>query len=628
MNCKILTEKLRLTALVLAAAAVMAAPSFAQTTVTVNLAAVEGIWTAPGSGVPIPMWGFVSDPGTGTCPVVAAWTPPAPLTAAAGQTLVINLRNCLTEPVSVFIPGQYKALAPVPLTTDPRRVYSFDVTAPADSGATTTAYTWTNLKAGTYLYHSGTHPQKQVQMGLYGALVVSGGAYPAVAGEKVLLYSEIDPALHAAVDGETYGTPAYPSTFDYYPQYFLINGKSYPETTLIDVVLSSDVLLRFVNAGLKTHVPTLQGLYMTLIAEDGNLYPFSREQYSTELPAAKTIDAVLNVGTAGKYALYDRALNLTNGAATGGGMLTYIQAGAATGAPTAVNDGPYSVAEDTTLVVPAGTGVLFNDTDPTPDALTAVLVTAPSAGTLTLNADGSFTYTPNGNFNGVDSFTYKASDGFNQSNLATVAITVTPVADSPAAVADAYNVVAGQTLNVAAPGVLANDSDADGNPLTAVISGATPTGLTLNADGSFSYGPAGTAGTTVTFQYVANDSTVDSTPATVTITVVAAPANVAPVATDDNWQTSRNTAITLSVTANDVDSDGSINAATVDLNPTLANRQTTVTTQAGGTATVDNAGNVTFTPRRGFRGTDTFTYTVKDNAGATSNTATVRVNVL
>ena len=61
-------------------------------------------------------------------------------------------------------------------------------------------------------------------------------------------------------------------------------------------------------------MPTLEGgLYMDLIAEDGNLYPFPVTQYGVELPAAKTIDAVLNVGADGTYALYDRALNLTNG---------------------------------------------------------------------------------------------------------------------------------------------------------------------------------------------------------------------------------------------------------------------------------------------------------------------------
>ncbi len=76
-------------------------------------------------------------------------------------------------------------------------------------------------------------------------------------------------------------------------------------------------------------------------------------------------------------------------------------------------------------------GVLANDTDVENDLLRAILVTGPSNGTLSLGQDGSFTYTPNANFNGSDSFTYKANDGADDSNVATVTITVTPVNDAP-----------------------------------------------------------------------------------------------------------------------------------------------------------------------------------------------------
>ena len=78
-------------------------------------------------------------------------------------------------------------------------------------------------------------------------------------------------------------------------------------------------------------------------------------------------------------------------------------------APVAANDA-YTTDEDTPLTRPAP-GVLANDTDVDGATLTAVLVTGPAHGTLALNADGSFTYTPAANFNGSDSFTYQASDG-------------------------------------------------------------------------------------------------------------------------------------------------------------------------------------------------------------------------
>ncbi|MGD9549317.1 MAG: Ig-like domain-containing protein [Candidatus Krumholzibacteriia bacterium] len=624
MNVKILFKKLILPALGLVALAASAAPSLAA-----ELAAVEARWLPPGgtAGVDeIPMWGFVDVSAGGganayVCPAApVAWTNGPVLSAAEGDNLTINLKNCLTEPVSVFIPGQIKATAPVSFADAQgrSRVRSFDAEiAPGGVGS----YTWEGIKAGTYLYHSGTHPQVQVQMGLYGALVVGGGSYPAAAMEQVLVYSEIDPALHAAVTGGTYGTAAYPSTFDYSPQYFLVNGEAYSAGNApISIPVSQDVLLRFVNAGLKPHTPTLGGgLYMTLSYEDGNRYPFPVEQYGFQLPPAKTLDAVLNAGNAGTYPLYDRSLALTNGSATGGGMLVNLQAGAVAGAPLAANDA-YAVAEDGALNVIAP-GVLDNDTTGSgPNPLMASLVTDVSTGSLSLATDGSFSYLPNANFNGVDQFTYVANDGGPDSNVATVTITVNGQNDAPVAVADSYDAMAGSILSVDPPGVLGNDSDIDGNPLSAAISGVSPAGLTFNADGSFSFdATALAAGAIVTFDYVANDGTVDSLPATVTITVVAPTANVPPVAVDDNASTPRNTAVVINVIANDTDADGTIDPASVALTSTITSR--------GGSVANNNNGTVTFTPKNGFRGTDTFTYTVNDNDGATSNLATARVNV-
>src|SRR5205085_1358964 len=91
---------------------------------------------------------------------------------------------------------------------------------------------------------------------------------------------------------------------------------------------------------------------------------------------------------------------------------------AANHAPVAVNDS-YTTPEDTPLTI-AAPGVLGNDTDADSNPLTAIQVAAPANGTLTLNANGSFTYTPTANFNGSDSFTYKANDGTLNSNTATV----------------------------------------------------------------------------------------------------------------------------------------------------------------------------------------------------------------
>jgi VCBS repeat-containing protein len=121
-------------------------------------------------------------------------------------------------------------------------------------------------------------------------------------------------------------------------------------------------------------------------------------------------------------------------------------------APTAVNDS-FTVDEDAVLSISAP-GVLANDSDAEGDDLTVSLVSNVSNGSLTLNADGSFTYTPDADFNGSDSFTYTVNDGAGTSTVATVTLTVTAVNDAPVALADTATVLAGESVLIA---VLASD---------------------------------------------------------------------------------------------------------------------------------------------------------------------------
>src|SRR5690606_38386077 len=137
-------------------------------------------------------------------------------------------------------------------------------------------------------------------------------------------------------------------------------------------------------------------------------------------------------------------------------------------------------------------GVLSNDVDSEGNDLTASLVTEPSHGTVVLNADGSFTYTPNEGYVGTDSFQYVANDGELDSEIATVAIEVqeTTVESTVIANNETYIITAGSTFHADSPGVLANDVDEEGDPLTAVLfTGAQHGTLVLNADGSFEYTP-------------------------------------------------------------------------------------------------------------------------------------------
>ncbi|MBI4756151.1 MAG: tandem-95 repeat protein, partial [Betaproteobacteria bacterium] len=197
---------------------------------------------------------------------------------------------------------------------------------------------------------------------------------------------------------------------------------------------------------------------------------------------------------------------------------------------TPANDAPvagadsHTVAEDGVLVVPAAGGVLANDSDADGDTLAAVLVTSPFHGSLAMAADGSFSYRPDADFSGVDSFTYRATDGALDSGVTLVSITVSPVNDAPVAGADRYTVAADGTLAVpAAGGVLANDTDADGDALATTLVSAPGRGvLSLNADGSFAYTPEPGFHGADSFAYRASDGAGGTTQATVFITVLAA----------------------------------------------------------------------------------------------------------
>jgi VCBS repeat-containing protein len=297
-------------------------------------------------------------------------------------------------------------------------------------------------------------------------------------------------------------------------------------------------------------------------------------------------------------------------------------------APVANND-TYSTAEDAPLTVSAP-GVLANDTDADGNPLTAAVGAAPAHGTLTLNANGSFAYTPDANFNGPDTFTYRASDGTAQSNTATVTINVSAGNDAPTAAADAYTTAEDGPLNVAASGVLANDNDPDGDQLNAWVESGTSHGtLNLNANGAFTYTPDANYNGPDTFTYRASDGALTSNPATVTITVSAV--NDAPtVAVAAGGSCGGNDRSgTINLTVGDVDGGTLTLSVASNSNPALvpnnnvvfggsgANRTLTATAVAGRTGTAiltvtvsDGAltsSPVTVTVRAGGNGIETFT---------------------
>jgi hypothetical protein len=203
-------------------------------------------------------------------------------------------------------------------------------------------------------------------------------------------------------------------------------------------------------------------------------------------------------------------------------------------------DDTYSVAEDEVLTVPVETGVLANDTGGTATLCVSGFNTSTLQGTLQdpgVNADGSFTYTPPPNFHGTETFTYDVATLVagvcppppTAEGTATVTITVDSVNDPPTAVADFFSALADRTLHIAAPGVLANDSDVDGDALTAVrVSGAAHGSVKLASNGGFEYTPnPGFVGSDA-FAYRASDGTGQSLVRVVNLTVSAIPPTRAP----------------------------------------------------------------------------------------------------
>ena len=282
-------------------------------------------------------------------------------------------------------------------------------------------------------------------------------------------------------------------------------------------------------------------------------------------------------------------------------------------APVATSDN-YAVDEDGTLTT-ATPGVLSNDSDADGDNFEAQLVANPTHGTLELFLNGGFSYVPAANFNGADSFTYRANDGALQSNVATVTIAVSPVNDAPvAADVDGGTLTLSETRN----GTLsATDVDDDASVLTYALVDAPAHGeATVNANGTFSYRV--TPGTFYagadSFSYRATDASgAVSNLARVTFDIAAPPA---PIARDDQYATTDAPNYNFngaSVLAND-SGDGPLTLRVV-------------ATTANGSLTPSVNGGFSYYPNNGFLGDDSFTYRAVDARGATSEIATVTIRV-
>jgi CshA-type fibril repeat protein len=313
------------------------------------------------------------------------------------------------------------------------------------------------------------------------------------------------------------------------------------------------------------------------------------------------------------------------------------------GAAGATSHSPVAVADAGTTVqdTPVTVSVLPNDYDLDASPLTPILVDAATTqgGTASLNdngtpgdpSDDTIDYTPAPGFIGTDTFSYTIENGNGSTDTAIVAIEVTELGANPRATAAGDAASTPHNVPIAIS-VLTNDTYPTPDPLTITV-------LTNGAHGTVQVDDKGTPGDPTddvviytpdagfigydTFTYTIVDVNGGRTAAAVTVAIT----NAAPIAQDDSVTTLTDTPVTVRVTDNDSDADGLVDASTVNLNPALPARQTTYAAAGQGTFTVDDNGNVTFTPEAGFTGVVTVFYTVNDDSGTTSQPATLSVTV-
>ncbi|MBC8003080.1 MAG: tandem-95 repeat protein, partial [Opitutaceae bacterium] len=281
-------------------------------------------------------------------------------------------------------------------------------------------------------------------------------------------------------------------------------------------------------------------------------------------------------------------------------------------APVAVADS-YMINEDTTLAVSVS-GVLHNDSDVNAATLTAVLSVGPTHGSLALNSNGSFNYTPVANYNGPDSFTYRANNGTLNSNTTTVSISVAAINDPPVAVNNGspgspYRTIAEDSGITSTMTVLTNDTDVDGDALSITEASSQNGSVDItNLNTRLQFTPAANFNGPTTISYTISDGNGGTATAITYISVT--PVNDAPVANAQSGSLDEGNNLAITLTGSDVEGQNLIFAKGSPSNGTLT-----------GTAP-----NLTYTPAANYFGPDSFTFTVSDGT-LISQPATVSITV-
>ena len=287
-----------------------------------------------------------------------------------------------------------------------------------------------------------------------------------------------------------------------------------------------------------------------------------------------------------------------------------------------INDVPTADSNSVTMDEDAVIMTTLYGTDIDGDSLTFSIVSGPSNGILgiisqILPNSATITYTPNPNYSGTDSFTFKADDGHIDSNIATISITIIPVNDSP--IANDDNVATDEDT-AANFDVIPNDSDVDGDALSviSVTNGATG-GASINSDGTIHYVPTPNYSGTDSFTYDISDGNGGTDTATVTVSIGGT--NDAPIAENDAYSISEDGILIVpapGIIENDSDVDEDALSA-VEVSSTIH-----------GTLTLHSDGSFTYTPNENYSGVDSFAYYAQDNAvpPLDSGVATVTIHII
>jgi large repetitive protein len=268
--------------------------------------------------------------------------------------------------------------------------------------------------------------------------------------------------------------------------------------------------------------------------------------------------------------------------------------------------------EDTQII---GNVLLDNgngpDIDPNGDTMTVTNQTifTVHGGRVSISANGDFVYTPAANYNGPDSFIYTVSDIHGAKDTATVTLNIAPVQDAPIARDDAFSGVHSKPIS---GNVLANDTDADNDPLTAVAATITTAAgglVTLLADGNFTYVPNPKFVGVDSFDYTVLDGQGNSDTATVSLNVL----NHSPTAITDWYSAAYGQNISGNVLLNDSDADGDVLSVAAGV----------YTTAHGGTVKINADGTFTYKAADAFYGTDFFDYSALDGFGGSSRATSV-----